>query len=70
MKSIDINADMALEIVCPICTGTGGNKGRYDRWRCHNCNGAGYVPTEFGKMVLALMRHNFYSMLQDTTADD
>jgi DnaJ-class molecular chaperone len=58
-----------LETLCPICKGTGGDDSRYeeDRWWCHNCRGAGFVPTEIGKLVLSLMRHNFKPMLRDAT---
>ena len=51
--------DNDLETICPICGGTGGSEMRYDKWRCHNCNGAGYIPTALGERILALVRHNF-----------
>jgi hypothetical protein len=31
---------------------------------CPVCDGAGYVPTEFGKRVLDLMRHNFRPLFE------
>jgi Tryptophan RNA-binding attenuator protein inhibitory protein len=48
-----------LESVCPYCEGIGGKAPMYeDGWDvCWNCMGAGYVPTEFGKRVIALIRH-------------
>jgi hypothetical protein len=55
-----------LEIHCEECDGTGGewwNNGK--ACYCRKCNGAGYVPTEAGKRVIALMRHN----LRIDTAD-
>jgi DnaJ-class molecular chaperone len=56
-----------LETVCDICDGAGRWDTRQEEgWhRCSICNGAGYVPTEYGKKVLALLRHNFRSMLED-----
>lgn len=50
-----------LECVCSVCN---GNKGSHtgeeeSGWSdCYNCNGSGYVPTEAGKRILDLMRHN------------
>ena len=54
-----------LETSCRLCEGAGRvhEEGRYRRCGC--CNGAGYEPTEFGKKVLAMMRHNFRSMRED-----
>jgi hypothetical protein len=42
-----------LEIVCPACDGTGG----YARG-CNDCNGSGFVHTDFGKRVLEFLDHN------------
>lgn len=48
-----------LEIRCEKCNGTGG-----ERWingkltYCSYCKGAGYVPTEDGKKILAIIGHN------------
>jgi DnaJ-class molecular chaperone len=56
-----------LEELCDRCDGEGRYRGEYPaEWRrCDHCNGAGFVPTEFGEKVLTLMRHNFKPMLQD-----
>lgn len=54
-----------LEITCQRCKGAGGETERGKWYNCHNCNGAGKVPTKAGKRILALMRHNFRLMLQD-----
>lgn len=44
-----------LETVCLECEG----KGYWaKRGRCDQCHGIGLVPTEFGKRVLDLIRHN------------
>lgn len=59
-----------LEIVCDQCEGTGTyDEGDRIERRCGYCDGSGYIPTEFGKRVLALMRHNFRPMLQDVTEE-
>lgn len=54
-----------LETVCLFCEGTG----RGHVCRCRDCNGAGYVPTEAGRKILALMQHNFRPMLDDARDD-
>jgi DnaJ-class molecular chaperone len=53
-----------LEVVCSDCDGEGGfsDNPPHDFTVCSECNGAGYVPTDAGKKVLALMRHNFKPM--------
>jgi DnaJ-class molecular chaperone len=61
--------EIELETVCLCCHGTGGPEYKGDSYRCKNCDGAGYVPTEFGKKVLAVVQHNFKPMLQDATDD-
>jgi DnaJ-class molecular chaperone len=62
-------SQLILEIECDYCHGEGGYRSEYpEGWhRCRICNGAGYITTEFGEKVLALMRHNFKPMLQDVT---
>jgi hypothetical protein len=57
-----------LEVVCPACNGSGGDR-ELGVWNhCPECKGARYVPTEEGEKILELMRHNFRPMLRD--ADD
>ena len=48
-----------LEHSCQECAGKGGQTAMYaDDWEvCSACMGAGYIPTDFGRKVLALMRH-------------
>ena len=55
-----------LESECPYCSGKGRERIEGSgKWRtCFTCSGAGFIPTEFGKMVLALMRHNFRPMFE------
>jgi DnaJ-class molecular chaperone len=48
----------ALETVCERCGGKGGREEVREWHDCYRCNGAGHVPTEFGELVLALIRHN------------
>jgi DnaJ-class molecular chaperone len=57
----------SLEVPCDSCDGNGRRRKEGEWVRCSMCNGAGYIPTETGEKVLALMRHNFGPMLQDTT---
>jgi hypothetical protein len=60
-----------LESACQQCQGHGGWSSEGEvvtTWRrCGNCNGSGYVPTEYGRRILALIRHNFKPMLEDVT---
>jgi hypothetical protein len=58
-----------LEEKCPGCRGRGWQRGRGGQERCPLCDGAGYTTTEFGRRILALMRHNFKPMLQDAGYD-
>lgn len=58
-----------LETVCPDCKGARGEPERGRWYPCHTCRGAGYLPTEFGKIILSLVQHNFKPMLHDA-ADD
>lgn len=49
-----------LEKVCEVCS---GKKYAYSSEEdafpdCSNCNGSGFVPTESGKRILDLLRHN------------
>lgn len=57
-----------LEVPCERCHGKGG--WHSDGWRrCGQCNGAGFVPTETGAAILALLRHNFKPLLEDVEAE-
>jgi len=50
--------DAELETKCDACKGE-GTAG--ESWRpelCESCNGAGFVPTPFGRKLLALVAHN------------
>jgi DnaJ-class molecular chaperone len=62
---------IVLEQLCNICKGHGKHHecGHPNLSRCYACDGSGYIPTEFGEKVLALMRHNFKTMLQDVAGD-
>ena len=46
-----------LEIKCPDCNGRGVGHEMGEQYPCHECGGAGYQPTESGKKILALVRH-------------
>lgn len=47
-----------LEVVCDRCRGEGGYQ-EYSGWvDCCYCGGAGYIPTDAGEKILALIRHN------------
>jgi len=56
-----------LETRCPRCEGMGHSEeqGESD-FGCSKCGGAGYLPTEDGKRVLNLMRHNFRRLFNQT----
>jgi Tryptophan RNA-binding attenuator protein inhibitory protein len=54
-----------LEQECRACMGSGVCVCDQGRVRCRQCDGAGFLPTEAGERVLALMRHNFGPLLQD-----
>jgi DnaJ-class molecular chaperone len=58
-----------LEEHCGSCDGQGWYwpEDRDSRRWCEVCNGAGFVPTEFGERVLELMRHNFKPMLENAS---
>jgi DnaJ-class molecular chaperone len=55
---------------CEACRGDGSYRGRDGRVRCGICNGSGWVPTEWGEKVLALMRHNFRPLLEDAAGGE
>ena len=55
-----------LEIVCDVCEGAGGRTERRQWSDCYWCDGAGYLPTEAGKRVLAMMRHQFRPLLKQS----
>lgn len=65
MLTDDEIRNLKLEDVCHWCSG----RGRFGCEACGLCDGSGYVPTEFGEKVLALMRHNFKPMLEDLLDD-
>lgn len=67
MQNTDDKELTDLESLCPTCGGIGGLRSERDdiTVRCRRCNGAGYIPTDFGRRVLALMEHNFKPMLED-----
>ena len=47
-----------LEEACERCNSRGWYVQDGERDSCDVCEGAGFVPTEFGEKILALMRHN------------
>lgn len=55
-----------LEERCPSCNGRGHYTGDGEA-TCLKCGGAGYLPTEDGKRVLALMQHNLPAMLRNAS---
>lgn len=71
MSDSKINTGMelpVLEIKCDYCDGMGGNLDR--GWsRCPCCEG-GYVPTDAGKQILKLLRHNFLSMERELSEEE
>lgn len=59
-----------LQVKCQRCEGAGALRdGSMCPWAdCYQCDGAGFIPTEAGKKVLALVRRHFRAML--TAASD
>lgn len=62
----ELSPHLTLQNPCPDCKqqgycddGTG-----YDD-RCDLCNGAGFIPTPFGEMILDLVRNNMPALLND-----
>jgi DnaJ-class molecular chaperone len=51
-----------LEIRCSECGGIGSYTERYQRYNCPSCDGAGYLPTEAGKKILEIIKHNLRGM--------
>jgi RecJ-like exonuclease len=50
------NVDLpALETKCDECNGDG--QSRTSDEECFFCKGAGFIPTDFGKQLLALIQH-------------
>jgi DnaJ-class molecular chaperone len=73
MKPGQAKGDQALPILEQLCYHCDG-LGLYDdgsgaRDRCTACGGSGYIATESGERILALMRHNLKPMLQDAKAE-
>ena len=61
------NAEDSLETTCTRCEGTGGETERGVWQNCYECNGSGYVPTELGQKIVALMRHNIKPTLSHSS---
>lgn len=59
-----------LEIVCDNCNGKGGwvddRPNGVGMWHCSECHGAGYLPTEAGKAIYAMISHNFRRIMHET----
>ena len=69
-EKMPATSPLALEVECPRCDGRGHyDEGDGEHQRCAVCDGAGYMPTEFGRRILGLMRHNFRPMFDDMRAD-
>ena len=52
---------LALEEACGACEGSGSF---YMEGPCESCCGSGYVPTEAGEKLLALVRHNMPRLIR------
>jgi DnaJ-class molecular chaperone len=48
--------DYKLEEKCENCDGSGRSYGD----DCPGCHGTGYVPTDAGERILALLRHQLH----------
>jgi hypothetical protein len=72
MNDANMATEFALERRCVFCNGEGGAgpSELCDRFlSCTRCHGSGHLPTETGKKILALMRHNFRAMLESAQAE-
>lgn len=58
-----------LETPCRDCNGCGNVTECGRNYRCDSCDGAGFVPTQAGARILALMRHNFKPIQKDLHED-
>lgn len=47
-----------LETKCDECDGKGRKFSGHRNRTCGKCDGAGYIPTEFGYAIIVLMRHH------------
>lgn len=57
----NMSADSELEIVCPSCAGVArfnDPESENGFTSCPRCDGSGFIPTDLGRKVLALVRHN------------
>jgi DnaJ-class molecular chaperone len=59
----------ALESQCPSCGGRGGVDDIDGRITCMTCRGRGFIPTETGEKVLALIRHNIGGIMKVVKED-
>lgn len=63
--------EVDLEERCEACDGSGSRHSEQSgRRRCGMCGGSGFVATAFGEKVLALMRHNFRPLLEDSRGSE
>jgi hypothetical protein len=54
-----------LETPCVPCQSRGWMLHAGKKHWCATCDGAGYVPTAFGRKVLNLIRHNWRQLSED-----
>lgn len=70
MQASNSKEELVLESKCPICEGAGGHEERRQWQSCYFCDGAGYLPTESGKRILDLVRHNFAILHRNAVETD
>ena len=61
---------LELEVPCSHCDGEGTVDDCREETPCPFCEGAGFEPTELGRTILALIRHNFVALLDDAENDE
>jgi Tryptophan RNA-binding attenuator protein inhibitory protein len=66
---VDSLTSVELEEPCASCGGQRGEMELGNWYPCPICEGAGYVPTRFGKKILDLLKHNFNPLLRAATID-
>jgi hypothetical protein len=63
--SAEVVTGIALEVRCERCGGRGCFRECGAASACPSCGGAGYIPTDAGKQILSLLRHNLENIRRE-----